>query len=249
MTAILRLLLTVALLVVMAAPNAYAACSSPAGVAGRMTYTSNILYYCNDTAWVSMKGASISSCAGTTGGTVRYVAYNEGSPTTTGMHQLCDGTNWYSMRGTSLISSCLGEEGKLRYSSNQVQACSYIDGDLHWGDTAAPCAGATVGGYCWYAGGAAESCDTVCNLHGGCNSAGTVNYAGSGGTLAQCESVLVALGLGSGSATDWDQSIFDPIGVGCFMHHTGSRHRATPPTTTCNSGGIGGQQRACACAN
>ena len=118
MTAILRLLLTATLLVVMAAPNAYAACSSPAGVAGRMTYTSNILYYCNDTAWVPMKGASISSCAGTTGGTIRYVAYNEGSPTTTtGMHQFCDGTNWYSMRGTSLISSCLGEEGKLRYSA------------------------------------------------------------------------------------------------------------------------------------
>jgi hypothetical protein len=59
---------------------------------------------------------------------------------------------------------------------------------------APPCQGTMVGGFCWYMGQERKSCDEVCASHGGCNTAGTVSYAGSAGSDVQCSAVLGALG-------------------------------------------------------
>ena len=63
-----------ALLMVVAAaliaPNAIAACTSPAGVAGDQIYNStyNVMQFCNGTNWVNMGGvASNVTAAGSTG--------------------------------------------------------------------------------------------------------------------------------------------------------------------------------------
>lgn len=50
----------------------------------------------------------------------------------------------------------------------------------------------SVGGYRWYQGNAGDSCDTVCASRGGCNLEGTRDYAGSGGTNANCQAVFDA---------------------------------------------------------
>jgi hypothetical protein len=109
----------------------------------------------------------------------------------------------------------------------------------------AACGGTSVGGYCWYYGASGASCDTVCTGHGGYNSA-TLNYAGSAGTNAQCNSVLTALGAPGSSTIDagncgtWNKY------MGC--QYVGGRYRCTNATTN-SSQGISGTIRACACNN
>jgi len=49
------------------------------------------------------------------------------------------------------------------------------------------CAGALIGGSCWYYGAQAESCTNVCSTHAGYDVA-TATYAGS--SAANCEAVL-----------------------------------------------------------
>ncbi|MFN8543653.1 MAG: hypothetical protein U0807_05540 [Candidatus Binatia bacterium] len=57
------------------------------------------------------------------------------------------------------------------------------------------CTGTQVGGYCWYLGAAAESCTQTCAAAGRTYSTATESYAGSGGTEANCNAVLDALGV------------------------------------------------------
>lgn len=107
------------------------------------------------------------------------------------------------------------------------------------------CDGALVGGHCWYASLAGESCDTACTPHGGCDVAGTRDYAGSGGTDAQCVAVLVALGYGSYPHQDFSNN-----DLGCHFAWGSWTYWSTALPTTCGAaaGGSAAAERMCACA-
>lgn len=105
-----------------------------------------------------------------------------------------------------------------------------------------PCAGALVGGFCWYLGATGESCDTVCtNQALSCDPA-TISYAGSGGTLAQCDAVMDVL-YGPGAAAD---TLSSGSNVGCFLYAGLFAYR-DPLGTTC-AAAEPGLARACACS-
>jgi hypothetical protein len=108
-----------------------------------------------------------------------------------------------------------------------------------------PCAGAPVGGYCWYASAPNQSCDAACTTHGGCDIAGTRDYAGSGGTDAQCVAVLAALGFSSYPHQDWSNN-----DLGCHFAWASWTYWSTALPTTCASAapGAAAAVRMCACA-
>lgn len=109
------------------------------------------------------------------------------------------------------------------------------------------CSGVMVGGYCWYAGAQGQSCTQVCSSRGGVNIAGTRNYAGSGGTNAQCQSVLNALGH-AGEVTQL--ACNDGMQyAGCLRYgFIFGNLRCTGAATT-DSGNFSAASRACACNN
>ena len=73
------------------------------------------------------------------------------------------------------------------------------------------CPGITVGGFCWYYGAGGESCTTVCSARGGYDASGTRDWAGSGGTNANCKAVFEAIG-----ETDGDDTVANLSGAyGC----------------------------------
>ncbi|MBI5485977.1 MAG: hypothetical protein HY905_01450 [Deltaproteobacteria bacterium] len=114
-----------------------------------------------------------------------------------------------------------------------------------WTAEALPvCDGAWLGGYCWYASVADQSCDAACATHGGCNLAGTRDYAGSGGTDAQCVAVLAALGFGSYPHQDWSNN-----DLGCHFAWGSWTYWSTAAPTTCAAAAPGGAAavRMCAC--
>ncbi|MBS0234515.1 MAG: hypothetical protein JSR99_13630 [Proteobacteria bacterium] len=109
---------------------------------------------------------------------------------------------------------------------------------------AGPCAGKSVGGYCWYEGASSATCTATCSSHGGTTD-GTIDYTGSGGSLSNCSSVMAALGQtavgGSGSTTG--------SSAGCYYSLlSGKILRSTSPVTT-QAGSGGGFYRACSCVN
>ena len=112
--------------------------------------------------------------------------------------------------------------------------------------TVPPCAsgGVLVGGSCWYFGPAGLSCDYTCtNIGKSCDPA-TINYAGTGGTSANCAAVLTALGV-----TDPYSGDFSPCstGAGCVdapFYEFAARCVDVP--TNCADGFTG--SRACACS-
>lgn len=105
-----------------------------------------------------------------------------------------------------------------------------------------PCGGLSVGGYCWYLGAGLANCDTVCSGHGGCNLAGTRDFAGSGGSSANCTGVLDAFGIGTIGAPP--STTNNPSGCAAFSS-TG-RVRGSQ-TTTCAAGNVIATRRLCAC--
>lgn len=115
----------------------------------------------------------------------------------------------------------------------------------HWG--AAGCA-VKVGGYCWYLGEFAQSCDVVCSTHGGYNSA-TATFAGNSGSTsnaANCLDVLTALGrtgtfFGSYSCSSRPTA-------GCLQHLNTNLVRCVNAVTT-SSASHPRYRRACACNN
>ncbi|MBI5501891.1 MAG: hypothetical protein HY907_16730 [Deltaproteobacteria bacterium] len=114
-----------------------------------------------------------------------------------------------------------------------------------WTAEALPaCDGAWLGGHCWYAGVADQSCDAACATHGGCDLAGTRDYAGSGGTDAQCVAVLAALGFGSYPHQDWSNN-----DLGCHFAWGSWTYWSTAAPTTCAAAAPGGAAavRMCAC--
>lgn len=120
----------------------------------------------------------------------------------------------------------------------------------------ASCAGASVGGSCWYYGAAGQSCSTVCATHGGGTSA-TASYAGSSGTDANCSSLLTTLGagpndfmLGGGYGIVANSCLGGFKTMGCLYDVSGSaagRYRCTDLATDLTSA-IAGVRRVCACA-
>src|SRR5262249_47328038 len=111
-----------------------------------------------------------------------------------------------------------------------------------------PCTGQLVGGFCWFLGALGESCDATCTGLGKTCSAGTVTYAGTGGTSAQCDAVLSAL-----------YPIFGPFegdracgtgGIGCAILFTEvgkPGFRCTDTPTDCAAMSVQTFSRACAC--
>jgi len=109
--------------------------------------------------------------------------------------------------------------------------------------TTIPCAaGVGVGGACWFLGTSAQSCTDVCTGHSLVYDASTASYAGSGGTLANCEAVLNALGK-SGAATA-PSTGFDNLG--CYFDEQMAANFRNPNQTTAGAA-ASFIERACAC--
>jgi hypothetical protein len=107
-----------------------------------------------------------------------------------------------------------------------------------------PCsAGQIVGGFCWLLGNAGLSCDTVCTSVGKTCDPATISYAGSGGSDANCQAVLNALGVAGPLTLPSDPC--SPA-VGCSFDGTSITTRCATPTTTCNAAAYP-LLRACAC--
>lgn len=134
---------------------------------------------------------------------------------------------------TLLLSGC-GEDGGVAFDPGSA------------GGSSSSCAGVTVGGFCWYYSNTNESCTTVCASHGGFN-AGTVSYAGSSGSLANCSAVLGALGAPNGLAAPIDNACVTAPLVGCsYDANTQVRVRCTTATTSAAASAFWAR-RACAC--
>jgi hypothetical protein len=99
--------------------------------------------------------------------------------------------------------------------------------------------GVPVGGFCWFLGASAASCLNTCVAEGLAYNAATLSHAGSGGSDANCDAVLLALGYAGAPVTTTSSS-----GFGCAIS-SGSGVRDTAPTTSAATGS--GVQRACAC--
>jgi hypothetical protein len=91
---------------------AMAACTSPTGNAGDLTWTASKIKWCDGTTWKDTTNSTGSSCTGTTAGTINYSA---------GTLYYCNGTNWISMKGAS-AGSCSGTTaGSFTYNSGAVK--------------------------------------------------------------------------------------------------------------------------------
>jgi hypothetical protein len=107
--------------------------------------------------------------------------------------------------------------------------------------TPGPCAGASVGGSCWFFGADGQSCDTVCTAQSLTYNSATSTYAGSSGSAANCLAVLTALSAGSGSIIDTGCS----DGFGC-LGQSGLRVRCANPATN-STAAAPSIDRVCAC--
>jgi hypothetical protein len=108
-------------------------------------------------------------------------------------------------------------------------------------DAPSACTGELVGGFCWYLGAAGASCDTTCANQGLACDPATISYAGTGGTLAQCDAVLDAL---AGPGTTYALS---DTASGCLRYLGSTAFHDTGFPTTCAEVPSGTIERACAC--
>lgn len=127
---------------------------------------------------------------------------------------------------------------------SEIRSCTNgtLSGSNQYASCSQSCGGTPVGGYCWYLGPSRQSCNSVCSSRGGCNLTGTRDYAGSGGTNAQCSAVAGAFGLsfyGSVSGTS-------AADYGCYRAERFVEvRRVVSPATTCS--GVNAVLRFCAC--
>lgn len=101
------------------------------------------------------------------------------------------------------------------------------------------CQGVATGGYCWYISDAWQACSDRCAAHGGLDYQGTVNYAGSGGSDAQCWAVVVAVGYGWTNHQNWSNNA-----CGCHFYWGNWTYWSTAATTNPY---VGCAQMFCAC--
>ncbi|MFA5161753.1 MAG: hypothetical protein WC421_05865 [Elusimicrobiales bacterium] len=180
--------------------------------------------------FIQKHGANItvSDCAGCSSQTVNW------SPG-------CSGTAGALSHGgsTSVTNTAGGHTGSV--------SVSCYNGTLNQSSPSCVQSGVQVGGYWWYLGADGQSCTTVCSTHSGYNAA-TVSYAGSGGTLANCHNVSVALGK-PGTGTDWGSCA---AGFGCIYMYAppyfDESDRCPTPATTADASNAG-VMRFCACNN
>jgi hypothetical protein len=102
------------------------------------------------------------------------------------------------------------------------------------------CTGELVGGFCWYLGAAGGDCDTTCTNVSRVYDSATASYAGSGGTDANCQAVLAALGIVPSTYMDSAAT-----GIGCnTLGGTFAGRDTNPTTSTATALAI---SRVCAC--
>lgn len=94
-----------------------------------------------------------------------------------------------------------------------------------------PCAGEALLGSCWYLGAANTSCNQLCSTHGGfdTNANSYVGSSSQGGSLANCQRVLSALGA-SGTAASGRRP--GGPGLGCHIWSDGQPWWLTSPDAT-----------------
>lgn len=130
--------------------------------------------------------------------------------------------------------------------ASQVRTCTNgtLSGSYAYASCTDTCAGASVGGYCWYLGSAGQDCNQTCSARGGCNLTGTRNYAGSGGTDAQAGNVTNAV---AGRGLDMSSNTCAHA-RGLLMISNGQTGRCYNQVTQCTDG-AGTHRRFCACNN
>ncbi len=106
--------------------------------------------------------------------------------------------------------------------------------------------GVKVGGVCWYLGALSASCDATCLAAGLSYDTATLTFAGSGGTWAQCQAVMDALGQTAPPLVDGEDAPSCPSGLGCVKDE-GIRFRCTDPVATTATASAPVAYRACAC--
>lgn len=99
----------------------------------------------------------------------------------------------------------------------------------------------TVGGFCWFLGSIGQSCDEVCTDNERTYHSATDTYAGSSGSLANCQAVMNDIGV-IGAGVD-NNSCVDA--VGCFTTGGAIIRCTLPPTTSFASNAL--DRRLCAC--
>lgn len=104
-----------------------AACTSPAGTIGAFTYntSSNLMSFCNGSAWVPMNG--LGSTNGTCTGQTGHTKY------TGSFFEYCNGTNWINMTAYSPGTCSAALAGALTYDGN-MNAMKFCDG-ANWQST------------------------------------------------------------------------------------------------------------------
>jgi hypothetical protein len=175
------------------------------------------------------------------GGVVRFCTNNQGTWNWRTDAACDDGDDCTSNDKCDGSEQCVGVEdhcGNGECDCGETYSSCFDD---------CPCAGVWVDGYCWYATDAYSSttCDQICADHGGCNIEGTRDYAGSGGTLANCVAVLAALGFDTNIGQSESGECDD--GYGCIYSAFGAV-RCYNPATSCGASNTF-WQRACACYN
>lgn len=80
-----------------------------------------------------------------------------------------------------------------------------------------PCAGALVGGLCWYLSELNQSCETVCATHGGFEPASVASIGTplQGGSIEACAAILAVLGQAPLLVTEGFRE--DGLGFGCHL--------------------------------
>jgi hypothetical protein len=142
-------------------------------------------------------------------------------------------------------SACALAVGHSCENSVVNDACTtHINASACAAECCTPCTGQLVGPFCWFLGADGASCDATCTGMGKICSAGTITYAGTGGTSAHCQSVLAVLS----PLTGWAGDFVTPVGLGCGITTSfgtfGLRGIGEP--TTCEAS-ADATNRACAC--
>ena len=106
----------------------------------------------------------------------------------------------------------------------------------------APC-DAETGGFCWFRGATGDNCSDACAAVGRAYDVATAEFAGSGGTAAQCEAVMDDLGIPAVLLTQLDCMT---EGVGCAYNPGFGRFQCTAPPTDAMSF-YDNSDRVCAC--
>lgn len=119
------------------------------------------------------------------------------------------------------------------------------------GGMTAGCMGASALGLCWHLGAVGLSCDEACDTSYGGFDVRTIYYTGKpsegAGTLANCQTVLLALGISTAPVATYRA---DGLGLGCHLFANGAAYWLDQRQGPFDSGdSLYYVRRACACAH